>query len=206
MQERTERDLATCCAEGDAAGWSELIRRNERRMRLIFARVLGGAGDADLKDLLQELYVALLEHGGKALRTLRCEHEGALSSVLGQMALRLALDHLKSNRRRGGLGASAANEPTARRSTPEDAVFEAEWRTHLAQAILRVAGDGNPARDLVAVRAHLLDGLSVNDIAKLDLGLEPKGVETLLRRATERVRARIAPAMATPLVVRRLKG
>jgi RNA polymerase sigma-70 factor (ECF subfamily) len=201
MNQLSERSIASHCADRDAEAWAELVRRYQRPILLILSRVLGTASQADLQDLLQETYVRLLERDGEALRNLRGEREGALRSFVLQVALRIALDHLRSRRRRSSLGASAAEQAPQTGPTPEELVRAEERRMRLAHAILQVASGGNTARDLLVLRAHLLSGLSSGEISRLDVGLSRKGIETLLRRLLERVRERLQPCLVTPLAV-----
>ena len=194
MQELGDKQLARRCAEGDARAWVELVRRYDRRVTLVLLRVLGSAGASELADVRQEVYARLIAHGRAALRSLRAERPGALAAFLGQTALRAALDHARARRSR-----PRADEPLEAllelpgEEDPERDAEASRRRAQLSQAVLRLSEGPMAARDLVIYRAHFQDGLSPADISRMGVGLTAKGVETLLRRARERLLKEVAP-------------
>jgi RNA polymerase sigma factor (sigma-70 family) len=196
-----DRDLAARCASGDGGAWSELVARHDRRIALVLLRTVGRQGEADLPDLRQEVYARLLARDGAALRTLRAERPGALSSFLAQVALRVALDHARARRARplATVAEDEVLELPAPAGSPEEQASDREARARLSEALQSVCDGANASRDLMVLRAHFDDGLSPAAIARMGCGLSPKGVETLLRRARTRIEARFAEAPPRPL-------
>jgi len=189
-----ERALALACAAGDPAAWSALVRAHDRRVLLVLSRTLGAAFAADLPDLRQEVWARLLAGNGAALRTVRAERPGALAAFLGQVALRVALDF---GRARGVRARSEAPEQEAwqvaeARLAPDESAWAGQRRA-LFEAALREAAQGpRAARDLLVLRAYYSDGLTPGEIAALGVGLSPKGVETVVQRARQRVEQALA--------------
>jgi len=190
----TDRDLAQRCARGERQAWDELVALHDRRIALVLLRALGQAFAGDLPDLRQEVYARLLANHGAALLGLRAERPGSLAAFLAQTALRVAIDHRRARRARPSAaeGLEALVQLEEGGETPEAHAGNREERALLEAALLRVV-QGDP-RDLLVLRAHLHDGLNAAEIAGMGIGLTAKGVETLLRRAKERLRAEFEQA------------
>ncbi len=178
-----ERDLAARCAERDPRAWGELVARFDRRILLVLLR--GGVPETEIPDLRQEIYRRLLEDGGAPLRRLRAEREGSLGAFLGQVALRMAIDHgrARGNRARSEVDEAEAHAlPTSVRSPEEEAALR-QRRERFARAVIEASQGRDPERDLMILRSHFFDGLNPQEISAMGCGLSAKGVETLLRRA-----------------------
>lgn len=191
-----DRDLAQRCARSERHAWDELVALHDGRIQHVLLRALGPALASDLPDLRQDLYARLLAHDGAALRSLRAERPFALAAFLVQVAERLVLDHRRARGARPSAdeGDETLSELESLWATPEAQASESERAARLSAALVRVTGgDG---RDLLILRAHLYDGLNAAEIAGMGVGLSAKGVETLLRRAKERLRCELSEEVA----------
>ena len=190
-----DRDLVARCAGGDQRAWAELIGRHDRQLLIVLLRASPGAGAAELSDLRQEVWVRLLERG--ALAGLRLERPGALGAYLCRVALRVAIDQARARgaRPRADAPVEEAHELPGG-ADPEREAALAQARLKLAHALLRSNEGPNGPRDLMVLRAHFQDGLNPAEIAAMGVGLSAKGVETLLRRARERIETELSePAL-----------
>ena len=188
LQDVSDKQLARRCAEGESRAWVELVRRHDRRVTLVLLRVLGAGAASEVADVRQEVYARLLVNGGAALRSVRAERPGALAAFVAQTALRAGLDHARAKRSRPSADESV--EALFELPGPDDPEREVEAsRRHalVSRAVLRLAEGPEASRDLLVYRAHFQDGLSPADISRMGVGLSPKGVETLLRRAREKL-------------------
>ena len=174
-----DRRLAAACAAGDEGAWLELIRRHDRKVLHVLWQM--GASPAELDDLRQEVWVRLLARDGAALRGLRADHPGALRVFLGTVARSVAIDHRRAVRPSGEMPVLVDPAPG-----PDAGVD----RPRLLAALEKAASESeNPARDRDILRLHFEEGHTPGEIAQMGLGLSVRGVEAVLRRARERLRA-----------------
>ena len=98
--------------------------------------------------------------------------------------------------RHARLVAHAAGEPAQPQAEPRGVDVGGhgarDRRLQLAHALLRATDGPNGPRDLMVLRAHFQEGLNPAEIAAMGVGLSAKGVETLLRRARERIETELA--------------
>lgn len=174
-----DRELAAACAAGDEGAWLELIRRHDRKV----LHVLWQAGAREeLDDLRQEVWVRLLARQGAALKAFRADHPGALRVFLGRIARSVAIDHGRARRPAADVPSQLADP----RPGPDAGVD----RARIAAALDKAAADGeHPARDRDILRLHFEEGHTPTEIAGMGLGLSVRGVEAVLRRARERLKA-----------------
>ncbi|MBS2025375.1 MAG: RNA polymerase sigma factor [Deltaproteobacteria bacterium] len=191
LEHTSERELATACADGQRQAWSELIRRHSRRVTLVLVRTLPGASLSELDDVRQEVWTRLLLNDRAALRGLRFELEGSLAAYLAQVALRVAIDHgrRRAVRLQPGEGLEAAMPIAHPQASQENRVIDEDLRRRVSQALERVVEGDNGPRDLAVLKAHFEDGLNPAEIERMGFGLGAKGVESLVRRAKEKLTA-----------------
>ncbi|GAC1346387.1 MAG: hypothetical protein NVSMB23_23930 [Myxococcales bacterium] len=188
----TDRELARLCADGDEAGWTELVARHGDRILRVLRRALGRRAGGDPFDLRQDLYARLLSRGGGALRALRADRPGALAAFLARAALRVAIDHARREARAPArAGEVQPGDLAAPGASPEQAAERAEALRRLDGALPRACEGPRAGRDRAVLCAHLRDGCNPAEIARLGCGLSPKGVETLLRRTRRRLAAQL---------------
>jgi RNA polymerase sigma factor (sigma-70 family) len=180
-----EGDLAAACARGEGHAWAELLRRYDGKVRSALRRT-GAPEDED--DLRQEVWARLLANDRAALRRFRADRAGSLRVFIGQVARRVAIDHGRARRMRPrGCG----EEPAFLASSapgPIDLLHHASQSRRLAAALDAVARVAeHPARDRDILRLHFEDGWLPAEIAGMDLGISVRGVESLLRRARQKL-------------------
>ena len=174
-----DRELAAACAAGDEGAWLLLIRRHDRKVLHVLWQE--GARE-EIEDLKQEVWVRLLARGGAALRGFRADHPGALRVFLACVARSVAIDHRRARRPSPELPAELVD-----RGPAPDAGVD---RARIAAALDKAASDSeHPARDRDILRLHFEQGHTPTEIAGMGLGLSVRGVEAVLRRAQERVKA-----------------
>lgn len=89
----TDHELMHHWRQGDAVAFAELVRRWEDRLGLFVARLLGPR--ADVEDLCQEVFIRVL--GARD----RYRSQGAFSTWLYRIALNVARDSRRRQKRRG---------------------------------------------------------------------------------------------------------
>lgn len=190
-----DRELLRACLAGDQGAWVKFIGQFQRRVLLVLLRVLGQRGEPDVPDLAQEVWTRLLLHERAALKALRLEHEGALGAYVAQVAVRVAIDHGRRCRARpqSGEGLDSLELLAQPGPLPDDELSDARERRAVLLALSQVAEGAHAHRDLFILRAHFEDGLNPAEIAQAGCGLSAKGVETLLRRAKERLVVLLSP-------------
>jgi RNA polymerase sigma factor (sigma-70 family) len=181
----SEGELALACARGERRAWAELLRRYDGKVR---SALRGAGAPEDAEDLRQDVWARLLANDRAALRRFRAERAGALRVFIGQVARRVAIDHGRARRLRP---MAAAQEPAALASSdpsPLEQLRAAARVRRLSAALDAVAGAaGHPARDRDILRLHFEEGYLPAEIAGMDLGLSVRGIESLLRRAREKL-------------------
>src|SRR5436190_22506939 len=103
----SDDELARRCIAGDSIAWGELVRRNLDLVHRAVGRVLGAA-PADIEDVLQTLFLKLMEEDCRRLRSF--QGRSKLSTWLVAVARREALDYLQKK----GRALPSGPEPTER--------------------------------------------------------------------------------------------
>jgi RNA polymerase sigma-70 factor (ECF subfamily) len=169
-----DAELARRCTEGDPSAWSELVRGNLDLVHRAVGRVLGAAG-ADIEDVLQTLFLKLMESDCRRLRSF--QGRSKLSTWLVAVARREALDFLEKK------GRAAA--PVAKDASPDPAVtLDADLESKRVQAALGRL----PARDSLLLQLVCVDGATYDEAARL-LAAPVNSISPWLGRAKERLKA-----------------
>ncbi len=177
-----DTELARRCAGGDPSAWDELVGRHVEAVFRAVARVLGG--DADAEDVVQTVFLKLLDENGRRLRTY--QGRSRLSTWLVAVARREALDHLE--RRKRPLPAPPGTRPLDLLVTElkDDPALRSDGAE--ASRRLEAAMDRLPARDGLLVRLVCVDGASYEEAARF-LAVPLNSISPWLGRAKERLRA-----------------
>jgi RNA polymerase sigma factor (sigma-70 family) len=182
----SERDLAAACARGERRAWAELLRRYDGKVRSALRRA--GAPE-DAEDLRQDVWARLLANDRAALRRFRADRSGSLQVFIGQVARRVAIDHGRARRLRPqGCGGPEPAALASSTPSPFEQLRSAARARRLSAALDAVAGAaGHPGRDRDILRLHFEEGYLPAEIAGMDLGLSARGIESLLRRARQKL-------------------
>jgi RNA polymerase sigma-70 factor (ECF subfamily) len=184
-------ELARRCIVGDPSAWEELVRRNLDLVHRTVGRVLG-ASEADVEDVLQTLFLKLMEEDCRRLRSF--QGRSKLSTWLVAVARREALDFLE---KKGRAPATPPGSQTVDRlasdlavdpGTAIDAVIEAKK--------VQAALDRLPARDSLLLQLVCVDGASYEEAARL-LTAPLNSISPWLGRSKERLRAILAEERCT---------
>ena len=191
--ETDERALARRCADGDAGAWEAFHRAYAAAVRqavlAAFLRRRGRAQPDDVENLVQKVFVHLLEDGGRRLRSF--EGKSRLATWLSVVASRLVLNALAGQSGREahetaagdwieGLWQDGAPETPARRALRD------EERLAVGRILRRL-----PPRDQVLLRMIHQEELSYAETARA-IGVNPHSIAPLLQRARARFRAAAA--------------
>lgn len=177
----SERELVAACVRGEKAAWALLLRDHERKVLRVLYR-LGARGELD--DLRQEVWARLLARDAAALRRFRGERAGSLAVFLGRVARSVALDHLRKAHPEVEVPEGLVQDGL----DPELALADSQRKKRLLAALESAVCEAeNPGRDRDILRLHFEEGHSPAEIAAMGIGLSPRGVEAVLRRAKTRI-------------------
>ena len=160
-------------------GYGPLLQALARRM---LARRTGRAADADVDEIVAEVFLALLRHDKRLLE--RYDATYRLSTWLGVLCRTAVLRHL----RRRGRNAGTGRVPDDVADERPQSVEQVERATALREALA-----GLPDRDRLLLTLRFLEGLDYKAIAQV-LDVRPDSVGPLLTRAKERLASRF-PAL-----------
>lgn len=203
--------------------WRELLTRFRPRVRLVVFRsyqaelARGGrleaiaSGDA-VEDLVQEVFVRLIEGDRRALARFEGRSEQSAFTYVSTIAANIVRDHFKKLRALKNPRATTSlsserrvgRDPDARMSFgdtiaaegpgPDRFVAAKELRTRIEGAIDELSPRGSTsARDRLIFRLYFLEGLTIDEIAAVAaIKLSASGVEKCIRRIRDAVKDRIS--------------
>ena len=177
-----DADLVRAAQGGDVEAFAELVRRHERRLRLVLVRVLGD--DRDAEEATQDAFVQAWRHLD------RYRGDAAVFTWLYRIGVNEAL----ARKRRKRLVTTELTESEAessshapRETQPEAGAEMAETRAHVERALAALPEDYREAvvlRDLV--------GLSNEEVADA-LGLSLAAAKSRIHRGRMQLRALLEP-------------
>lgn len=177
------------CLRRDPEAWEELIASHREAVLRVLSKLLGTTDPNSIPDLEQKTYERLLDP--KVLQGI--EGPQHLRGWVCRTAANLAKDRRRRMRVRrsqpldeemdGGAGdlldASYGPEATVQRKQKVERILA---------ALEHIVTGPNADRDKLIFHSYYLDDLGAAEIAALDVGLTPKGVETVIFRLTKRLR------------------
>jgi len=180
-----EAELLARCLAGGPDAWEDFLARYrgvlERAAQATLRRVVGTVRQDDLDAVIEATLLSLVQANYAPLRSF--QGRSSLAGYLQAITTRIALNHLRTERRKGWLRFrpldSVAETPGADPSEPEDPGRLAELRRALEQL---------PPRDRLILKLFHLDGAGYKEIAAL-LGLSLNAVSPALIRARQKIRA-----------------
>ena len=196
---RTEAALVLACADGDREAWEAFVRGYGPLLRALGRRMLlrrtGRASDADVEEVISQVFVALCRGDRRLLRRYRPEFR--LSTYLGvicrtevgKLLRRKALPSVATDFADGGERVDRA-DPAA--ESPLSALERRERTGALEEVHRALAHLGTRDRLLISLR--FIDGQDYGRIAAV-LRVAPESVGQLLHRAKQRL-ARLVPHLA----------
>jgi RNA polymerase sigma-70 factor (ECF subfamily) len=172
--------LARQLAAGDSEAFDEVVEVYAPRISRLAYRLLGWSGSAaDVEDVVQDVFVAVLRHARNF------DERSSLSTWITS----IAVNHCRSLRRRWSarVRAMAAVFARARRSGAARAADEAAIRDDEAERVREAVRRLRPA-DREVIVLHYLEQADAAEVAAI-LGVSRNAVEVRLHRARVRLRA-----------------
>lgn len=217
-REMTNVDLVrSCVLLDDETALEEFVLRYKRFISLAVLRAYCQRGgyraysvNLDLiNDLVQDVYLKLVESTRGALQTFRGSNDAAVFAYIGRVVISVVVDHLRRNgaRKRGSDVASLdavvvdddGNETTladrlmAPGPNPEQDATVAILREEISAILERSLRGRNAARDLRIAEAYIFENCSHAEIAEQVGGeIRESGIKSSLRRTNMRLRGEIA--------------
>lgn len=208
--------MRVCGAGGSSDAWDEFVRRFNRFVCIAVMRAYAQAGgrrpaqgDVDtIDDLVQDVYVKLLERSSGHGAGFRGATDAAVYVYIGRVAISVTIDAVRRHRAgKRGRHVLSLDAPCAPGSaddgtlgdmtpsvqpTPEQNALAAVLRREVAAILARLLKGRNAARDLRIAEAFLLDGCSLGETTCLAGGAGEMAVKSSLRRTGRRLRAELA--------------
>jgi RNA polymerase sigma-70 factor (ECF subfamily) len=180
-----EADLLARCLKNVPNAWEDFLARYtsvlERAAQATLRRVVGSVRQDDLDAVVEATLLGLVKDDYSTLRAFA--GRSSLAGYLQAITTRIALNHLRTERRKGWLRFrpldSVSETPAAEPSEPENP----ERLAALQQALEQL-----PPRDRLILKLFHLDGAGYKEIAAL-LGLSLNAVSPALIRARQKIRA-----------------
>lgn len=208
--------VRSCAASSEGVAWEEFVTRYNRFICLAVLRAYCQRGgrraysiDVDLiNDLVQDVYLKLLESTRGALQSFRGANDAAVFVYIGRVAISVVVDHLRRSgaRKRGSevcsLDAPIADEDgreltlgdrlMAPGPSPEQTATAAILREEVSQVLARSLRGRNAERDLQIAEAFIFDDCSLGDISeRLGGNIRESGIKSSVRRTSMRLRGEI---------------
>lgn len=170
---------------GDDAAFEKLVREYERAVFSMLRRMLGPA--APVEDLAQEAFLRVWRARD------RYRPQGRFLTWLYRITWNLAVNQARSWKRKplnplpqDGQGAVLEPEATGA-AAPEEGAGDRDWADLLDRALAELPQNQRAA--LVFQHYDGMDLIAIGDV----LGISPKATKSLLHRARENLRERLAP-------------
>jgi RNA polymerase sigma-70 factor (ECF subfamily) len=154
--------LTSACVAGDTAAIAELDRQYGTQLAALVTGIAGERAD----DIMQEVRAKLLTATTRAPRLAEYGGRGSLLSWLRVVAAREALSALRRNRRDVALDDDTMWGKLVASHDPALALIRAESVAMIKRAFA-IAVTGLEVRERNLLRQHLLDGLTIDDLAPL---------------------------------------
>jgi RNA polymerase sigma-70 factor (ECF subfamily) len=179
-----ERQLIDRCIRGEPSAWERLVDEFGDSVgeaaRFTLRRVLGGARDEDVENVVQGVFLALCDRNAHRLRIF--QGRSSFRTWLTSVTTRFALNYVRTEKRKGSLRTSRLDE--ASWEIPDRELFLGEGEE---RELLRVALEKIPPREKLLVKLFYFDGLSYKAIAEA-LRMPINSISPLLLRAKESLR------------------
>ena len=199
----SSEDLVKACAgSGDQAAWAEFVRRFRSLIAQVVVRTARHWNSPQpqlLDDLIQETFLRLCADKCAVLQRYTARGPDSIFGFLKVVAASVAHDHFKFERARKR--DTAQTETISGRdwsdspSSTSRAADDMEGRIALRQideTLCRLLPRENLVRNRTIFWLHHREGMTASAIASIpSIGLNPKGVETALRRMTLMIQSHI---------------
>lgn len=191
------RELIDRCLHGEKRSWEELTRRFGALVGAAVRNTLRRArirpDENEVEEVCQAVWVSLCEDDFRRLRSF--ESKCSFTTWLTVLSTRRALDHLRTERRKGTLKNLPLEEHATDLLTDLRAGADpvaSDDRELVLQSMGRI-----PAEDRLILKLYYLDGLSYRSVGRI-LGVTANTVGAYLEKAKEHLRRSLTPPVSTP--------
>ena len=199
----------------DEAAWEEFVRRYQSTIRASVAKTFQRKAleemdrrpqfpDDQIDDLIQAVYVRLVEDGRRAIQSFAGEHDNSIYQYLGMIAVNVVRDHFREAKalkrpkvcfsldelaEKVGDGILSRAVVSRLDGTPATNSGHTFTREELDEALERAVRDRHRERDILIFKLRYYDGLTLDEIKDtLQLDLSPVSVGSILNRIALRLR------------------
>lgn len=218
--EITVGELLKKCSErpADQAAWDEFVRRYHVTIKSFVRRTYHQKARVDperepqfpedmIEDLVQSVYMKLVEDGNSALKHFEGEHENSIFQYLGMISMNVVRDHVRvmTAKKRPRVTVSL-DQLLMRgdRAFPEESVIAIESapvtengvtfaEDEIEQALKKVVKGKNRDRDALIFKLRFYEGLTFSEITEaLGLDLSPVSVGSIINRIVGKIKPILA--------------
>lgn len=217
----TVHELLKRCLQrpSDEDAWREFVQRYNGAIRTSVAKTFHARAsqetdrraqfpEALIEDLVQVVYVRLVQEGNRALNRFEGEHDNSIFQYLGIISINVVRDHFREakaqkrpkisfsldelleNAGEGGMLKEAVSGTDGSLMTGAASTVTME---DLEGALKRSVSRRHRDRDALIFKLRYFDGLTLEEIKKaLALDITPIGIGSILNRINRKLRAKLA--------------
>lgn len=196
----SSEDLVKACVGTDnSAAWAEFIRRFQPLIAKVVLRTARRHCAEPPRhladDLIQDTYLKLCADDCRQLRRFQSRHHHSIFGFLKVVAASVVHDHFKSERARKrdtaqteALSEQAPSFPAEAGRGNLDAIERAIVLRQIDDLMCKIFKGENLVRNRAIFWLNYRDGMTARAIASIpEIGLNTKGVESILRRMTHMI-------------------
>jgi RNA polymerase sigma factor (sigma-70 family) len=207
--ELTVGELLKKCSERppNEAAWLEFVRRYNTTIKSFVVRTYHRKSRIDpdrklqfpedtIEDLVQGVYIKLVEDQNSALDRFEGEHENSIFKYLGMISMNVVIDHFREVTAQKRPKITVSLDQLLMRgdspfpATDSDITFLEE---EIEQALNKVVKRKNRDRDILIFKLRFYEELTLNEIAEaLGLGLSPVSIGSILNRVVSKIKPILA--------------
>jgi len=216
----TVHQLLTRCQQRppDEDAWREFVRRYHGAIRASVAKTFHSRATQEIdrraqfpddliEDLVQVVYVRLVEEGKRALDRFEGQHDNSIFQYLGIISMNVVRDHFREakaqkrpkisfsldelleNAGDGGMLKDAVSGIDGSSTGPVSNLTMDDLEAALNRAVSR----RHRERDALIFKLRYLDGLTLEEIKKtLGLEISPIGIGSILNRINQKLRLKLS--------------
>lgn len=190
-------ELVRLCVKGDATAWEEFVRRFDKMIAAVVARVARRFGDFSTttrEDLVQETYFKICAENCRFLRQFEFRHPDSFLGMLRVTARNLAIDHFRRKKQEFDKVVSNLEdvEQFVADGHATGQTERAALLNQIEQLLIAICASPTGQRDRTIFYLYFRYGLTAKAIASIAVfGLTTKGVESTLHRLMKELRERL---------------
>jgi RNA polymerase sigma factor (sigma-70 family) len=202
------------------AAWCEFVRRFHPTIRLQVSRTFHSKARQEVErkpllpedlvdDLVQGVYLKLVEDGGRALERFEGEHDNSIYQYIAMIAVNVVRDHFREIRAQkrpkvsisldqlienGGEAALSCRPVAGPAAQPVNGIGLTVASEEIDRVLNRVVKGKNRDRDLLIFKLRYYEGLTLEEIARvLGFVISPVSVGSILNRIVRKLKPLMRP-------------